>query len=107
MKGVSTMAFKDVINSARNPGEGEEVSPTIYDDLEAEYNNEKASAEAMIQKLAKEKAEAEAKLLEAQAHNYELMASLPITGNVPDVNGTTELADNPDAVSLADIITYE
>ena len=100
--------FDELLNKLRNPGE-DGPGETIYDDLNAAYNDRVGAGDAKVTELSNAKAELEAEKLRLMARNYELLETVgkgnPTTvtsGN--DVNGG-ETVEEP-VVSLADIITY-
>lgn len=95
--------FNELLGKLRNPGE-DGTPDTIYDDLDAAYNDRVSSADAKISELSSAQTAAEAELQKVRAHNYELLTA--VNGNPPTVtNGVSQETDEP-GITLDDIISY-
>ena len=73
---------------------------TFIDDINGAYGEDTAAYEAKIQVLSADLAAAQQKVIELQAHNYELMTSVSATPNVEgegeEESGEDEPEDNDD-----------
>jgi hypothetical protein len=99
--------FEELLNALRNPGE-EGPGETIYDDLNAAYNDRVSAGDAKVAELSTANETSAAEIARLKAHNYDLLASVG-KGNPASVSsGTAQEDTTGDEVvpSLADIITY-
>lgn len=99
--------FEELLSKLRNPGE-DGPGETIYDDLNAAYNDRVSAGDAKVNELSTVNETSAAEIARLKAHNYDLLASVG-KGNPPTVtSGTTQEDNTGDEVvpSLADIISY-
>lgn len=89
------MNFNEMLEQLRNPVEGTELPPTIYDDLHAAYQNDLSVRDAAVTERETRLAAAEQMITERDAEvvrfksaNYDLLMSMP---------GKTGEAINPPA----------
>ena len=99
--------FNELLSALRNPGD-DGLGETIYDDLNAAYNDRVSAGDAKVAELSTANETSAAEIARLKAHNYDLLASVG-KGNPPTVTSGTEQKDTTgDEVvpSLADIITF-
>lgn len=99
--------FEELLNALRNPGE-DGPGETIYDDLNAAYNDRVSAGDAKVAELAAAKETSAAEIARLKAHNYDLLTSIG-KGNPASVTSGAAQEDNSgdeEVVSLSDIITY-
>lgn len=100
-------SFEDHLNTLRNAGE-DGPGETIYDDLNAAYNDRVSAGDAKVAELTTANESSAAEIARLKAHNYDLLASVS-KGNPATVSSGVEQKDNTgDEIvpSLADIITF-
>ena len=102
-------SFEELIESLRNPGE-EGPGETIYDDLNASYNDRVGAGDAKVSELTAALDETNGRLTKVMAHNYELLTAVQV-GNTPEVGGDLDDVNAGDGdeeiASLDDIVTYD
>lgn len=67
--------FHDLLGTLRDPGD-EELSPTIYDDLTAEYDATESGGAAKVAELSDAIASRDAEIAALKAQNYDLLMSV-------------------------------
>lgn len=98
--------FEELLSKLRNPGD-DGPGETIYDDLNAAYNNRVSAGDAKVSELSTVNETSQAEIARLKAHNYDLLSQQQ--GNPPTVSaGTTQADTTGDEIvpSLADIITF-
>ena len=99
--------FEELLSKLRNPGD-DGPGETIYDDLNAAYNDRVSAGDAKVAELSAAGETANAEVARLKAHNYDLLTTIQ-QGNPPTPSSGTSQEDNSgDEVipSLADIITF-
>lgn len=99
--------FEELLNALRNPGE-DGPGETIYDDLNAAYNDRVSAGDAKVAELSTANETSAAEIARLKAHNYDLLTSIG-KGNPTTVTSGTAQEDNSsdeEVVSLSDIISY-
>lgn len=101
-------SFEDHLNTLRNPGE-DGPGETIYDDLNAAYNDRVSAGDAKVAELTTANETSAAEIARLKAHNYDLLSSVG-KGNPSTVSSGNDVNKNQDedveVASLADIITF-
>ena len=98
-------SFEELMEELRNPGENG-PGETIYDDLNAAYNDRISAADAKVTELSTNYEKAQQELTRTKAHNYELLTAVP-QGNpvTPSAETAQSDVDEP-VITLDDIISY-
>jgi hypothetical protein len=99
--------FEELLSKLRNPGD-DGPGETIYDDLNAAYNDRVSAGDAKVSELSTANETSAAEIARLKAHNYDLLSSVskgnpstPTSGTAQDDNSGDEAV-----ASLADIITF-
>lgn len=99
--------FDELLSKLRNPGD-DGPGETIYDDLNAAYNDRVSAGDAKVNELSTANETSQAEIARLKAHNYDLLASVG-KGNPTTVSsGTTQEDKTGDEAvpSLSDIISF-
>jgi len=100
--------FEELLSKLRNPGE-DGPGETIYDDLNAAYNDRVSAGDAKVAELSAAGETANAEVARLKAHNYDLLTSIQ-QGNPSTVssgNNVNAVTEDEVIPSLSDIITFD
>ena len=89
------MAFEELIELLRNPGE-DGPPDTIYDDLTAEYNGVFDTSQARIAEFESALAERDAQIASLKSHNYDLLMQVRADNSAEVVDEADENDVEPD-----------
>ena len=97
--------FEELMNKLRNPGE-DGPGETIYDDLNAAYNDRIGGATAKVQELEGERDKYKNETQRLMAENYTLLTQLPQGNPVTPTGETSQTDVDEPVITLDDIISY-
>ena len=87
--------FEELVSKLQNGGE--ELPPTIYDDIRTSYTNHVSSADAKVAELNAAIGEKDELIADLKARNYDLLVSKPATTEPSDDN------KNPDESPISGV----
>jgi len=100
--------FEELLSKLRNPGD-DGPGETIYDDLNAAYNDRVSAGDAKVNELSTANETSQAEIARLKAHNYDLLSSVKGNPVNPTAGNEINQGQPEDEVipSLADIITFD